>query len=281
MTCIRLPLVRRPNWGMGANKSTTSHARSLGNPLPAGLFINYVYKNSMEEKAGIKPGDMLYEVGLNGVHYSLDEFGYATVPWRPGEKISFKELLVRCRVGDPLSFVVYRKGQRKELRCSFEDSVLQPVREIYPEYESQELDYEIFGGLIIMQLRENHFECFKSTYVEQLGELRKYTLRENQSEPVLVITTVLVGSVAHLSECFAPGYLLESVNGQKVTTLAELRAALKRSVSSGEIAVSLKDRPSTVFNLGEVLDEEPRLSEAFMYPITGTVQQLMKSYKRR
>ncbi len=274
------PLVRRPDWGMGINKTTAAHARSLGNPLPAGLYINYVYKNSMEEKVGFKAGDMLYEVGVNGVHYTLDEFGYTSVPWRTSEKISLKELLVRCKVGDALSCVVYRKGQRKELRCSFEDSRLRPVREIYPEYEPEELDYEIFGGLVIMQLRENHFEYFKNNFVDQIGELRKYHLKEHQSEPVLVVTTVLAGSIAHLSECIAPGYLLDTINGQKVTTLAELRAALKLSTKNGEIAIVLKDRPVTVFNLGEVLEDEYRLSDAFMYPITNTMQQLMASHKK-
>jgi serine protease Do len=278
---FKLPLVRRPDWGMGANKTTEAHARSLGNPLPAGLYVNYVYKGSMEERAGIKAGDMLYEVGFNGTKYPLDEFGYTTVPWRSREKISFKELLVRCRVGDALTFVVYRKGQRKELQCSFEESGLRPVREIYPEYEPHELDYEVFAGLVIMQLRENHFEYFKNNYAEQIGELRRYHLREYQSEPVLVITALLVGSVAHLSECFAPGYLLDTINGQKVSTLPELRAALKKSLKSSEIAISLKDRPTTVFSLNEVVEDEPHLSEAFMYSITETMQYLINGHKKR
>jgi S1-C subfamily serine protease len=270
-------LVRRPDWNIGVNKSEEAHARSLGNPLPAGVFVNYVYKNSLEERVGIRPGDMIYEIGLNGVSYTLDKFGYTTVPWRNKEKISGKELLVRCRVGDEISFVIYRKGQRKELKCTFEEPVLRPVREIYPEYEPSELDYEICGGLVIMQLRENHFQFFQN---EMAVELRKYHRREEQSEPALVITTVLVGSIAHLSECFAPGFILDTVNGQKVTTLAELRAALKKSLKSGEIALSVKDRPATVFSLSDVLVEERRLSDIFMYDITESMQQLINSYKK-
>lgn len=81
-------LVRRPDWGIGANRTTEAHARSLGNPFPAGLYVNYVYKNSMEEKAGIKVGDMLYEIEFNGVRYQVDEFGDVSVPWRLGQKDS-------------------------------------------------------------------------------------------------------------------------------------------------------------------------------------------------
>ncbi len=277
----KAPLVRRPDWGMGANRSTEAHALSLGNPLPAGLYVNYVYKNSMEEKAGIKIGDMLYEIEFNGARYKLDEFGEVSVPWRPSEKISFEELLVRCRIGDPLTFVVYRNGRRKELKCSFESPELRPVRMIYPEYESDELDYEIFGGIVIMQLRENHLDILlQAPRLAYLKEIREFKRPENQTKPVLVITTVLAGSVAHISECFSPGYIIDTVNGKTVTTLPELRAALKRSVRSGEIAMKMKDRPATVLSLDEVLSQETALSQDFVYPISGTVKQLMNDVKK-
>ena len=102
------------------------------------------------EKAGIKVGDMLYEIEFNGARYLIDEFGDVSVPWRSGTKISFEELLVRCRIGDPLLFVVYRNGERHELNGTFESPKLKPVRTIYPEYEQDELDYEMFGGLVVM-----------------------------------------------------------------------------------------------------------------------------------
>jgi len=276
----KTPLVRRPDWGMGANRTTEAHARSLGNPLPAGLYVNYVYKNSMEEKAGIKVGDMLYEVEFNGARYKLDEFGDVSVPWRQGEKISFEELLVRCRIGDPLTFIVYRNGRKRELKCSFESPALHPVRMIYPEYEPDELDYEVFGGLVIMQLRENNLDILlQSPRLQYLKEIREYKRPENQFKPALVITTVLAGSVSHLSECLSPGYIIDTVNGKKVATLPELRNALKRSQRTGEIALTMKDRPSTVLSLEEVLEEEPSLSRDFMYPISNTIKQLMKDYR--
>ena len=273
-------LVRRPDWGMGANRTTEAHAKSLHNPLPAGLYINYIYKNSMEEKADLRVGDMLYEVEFNGAHYKVDEFGDVTVPWRQGEKISVEELLVRCRIGDPLKLVVYRNGKRKALSCTFESPELRPVRMIYPEYEPEELDYEVFGGLVVMQLRMNHLELILSApSLHFLREIREFKRLENQSKPVLVITTVLAGSVAHLSECLSSGYILESVNGKEVTTLPELRKALKLSLKTGEIALKMKDRPSTVLSLDEVLKEEPALAQDFMYTISETIKEMMRDYK--
>ena len=51
--------VRRPSMTFGSNPSTDAHARSLKNPVPGGLYVNYVQTNSMEERAGLKVGDMI------------------------------------------------------------------------------------------------------------------------------------------------------------------------------------------------------------------------------
>ncbi|MCB0369859.1 MAG: hypothetical protein KDD45_10585, partial [Bdellovibrionales bacterium] len=158
-----------------------------------------------------------------------------------------------------------------------DDPILKPVRTIYPEFESHELDYEMFAGLVIMQLRENHFERFSPEVLSlHLKELRSYTYEENHIKEALIITAVLPGSRADLSECFLPGSIIDTVNSEKVKTLEQLREALKKSISTKEIAFTLKDGPSTVLSFPKVLEEEPILSMNFKYPLTQTIKNLIK-----
>lgn len=266
--------VRRPTAGLSANRGTEAHARSLGNPLPTGIYVHYVYENSMEARAGIAVGDMIYEVRLNGERFEVDEFGEVAVPWRQGQKISLEELLVRCHRADHLTFVLYRAGQRLELSSTFEEPILPPIRLIYPEYEPEEIDYEIIGGAVFMQLRENHFRLLSPTH-----QLKEYSHPENQSKAVLVITRILPGSQAHRSDCLFPGMLLDTVNGKTVTTLPELREALMLSLKTGEIAIQTKDRFATVLDLQKVLADEERLARDFMFPLGETVKELQSVRK--
>ncbi len=278
----KTPLVRLPGLSVGANRTTEAHARSLKNPLPAGAYVNNVLNHSMEEKAGIKVGDMIYKIIIDGAHYQLDEFGDVAVPWRKGEKISVEELLSRCRIGDPFAVIVYRAGERRELSCIFEQSVLPTVREIYVEYEPNEADYEIFGGIVVMQLRDNHVRLFeKAPQLDNLREFRDCARPVNRSKPALVITRIMPGSQAHLTECLMTGFILDKVNGRKVSTLKELREALILSTKNNAIALHVKDQYATVLDLSKVLRDEERLSRDFVFPITDTVKKLMATSKKR
>lgn len=271
-------LVRRPEIAIGANHTTEAHAQSLHNPIPAGLYVHYVTKNSVEEKAGIAVGDMIYEIAVNNVAYKVDEFGEVSVPWRKGEKISTAELLSRCRIGDPITVVLYRSGERKVLHFTYSTSQLPSVRRVIIEYEPEEADYEIIGGLVIMQLRLNHVMAFeKSPNMGGLKEFRDCARPTNRSNPALVITTVFGGSQADLSQSLTAGFILDTVNGKKVTSLKELRDALLLSAQTKEIAIQTKDKYATVLDLRKVLQEEERLSRDFIFPISETVKKLIAS----
>ncbi len=80
---FKTKFVRRPALTVGANPSTDAHAHSLKNPIPGGLYVNYVQTNSMEERIGLKVGDMIYEI-IIGKDLSVDEFGEVPVQWRHG-----------------------------------------------------------------------------------------------------------------------------------------------------------------------------------------------------
>lgn len=265
--------VRRPSPTFGSNRTTDAHARSLKNPVPGGLYVNYVQEHSMEERAGLKVGDMVYELIIGKDRYEIDEFGEVLVQWRNGTKITVEELLSRCAIHDPLTFVIYRNGKKTELKCNFEEPALQPIRMIFPDYEAEEGDYEMIAGIVFMQLRENHINLL----IKLKPLLANYLRPENQAKSVVIITRVLPGSQGALSECLAQGFILDKLNGKTVRTLKEFREALLLSVQTNEIALETKDKFCTVLDLKKVLKDELRLARDFKFPITSTTHKLMEA----
>ena len=132
-------LVRLPILGIQYVFANDSKAEYLGNPMPSGIYITKVLKNSLFERAGVQVGDMLYE--FNGL--SLDAYGEATVPWS-SDKTSFSDLIARVKIGQTVHVVLYRRGKRIELTFSFDLLPAYPVRAMYPDYEK--VDFETLGG---------------------------------------------------------------------------------------------------------------------------------------
>lgn len=267
----KVKLYRKPQIGISCNHATEEHVQLLNNPVPGGLYVNYVLTDSLAYKAGIKKGDMLYELIWQGTSYQVDEYGDVKVDWRGCDKVSIGELINRFQLNDKVTAVVYRNGKKLELDFSFESDVKHPIRYIYPDYEKEEIDYEVFGGAVFMQLRENHFGLLPESYA-----IKKYHHPEAQAKQAILITNIFPGSIMHKVQCFYPGAILDSINNQKIRTLEDLRSTLIDSINNSTLSIKTKDGFATVLSLDKILEEEPRLSNNFVYPMSKTIKQLIK-----
>lgn len=267
----KVQLLRKPFLGIlseNANDPLTSY---LGNPLPGGCYVVEVVKGSPLYKAGIQPGDMIYEI--NNLH--LDNFGQMTVPWSEN-KISIIDYVSRLAIDDDVHMVVYRNGERKEFTFKFTHSEVLPVRKMYPGYES--IDYEVFGGMVVMELTLNHIKAL----IREAPGLARNTEMKNQSEQVLVITHIFPNSQLFRSRTLAAGVLLKEVNGAPVKSLADFREVLKLSFDNNYVTLKCVDTLSrasdnllVVLPFDKVLQEEPLLARTFHYNISPTVAELL------
>lgn len=259
------PFLRKQALGIGFNNSTHEQVLFLKNPLPGGLYVNKVFKDSIAERAGIKSGDMIYK--LNG--HELDIYGDTHVPWSR-DKISFADIISRFKNGQEISLVLYRNGEKKEINFKFEDAPIYPIRTFYPEYEK--IDYEIIGGLVVMELTENQIpELFPFA-----PDLIKYELTENQTEPVLIISHIFPGSEIFRLRILAPGNIIKNVNGIDVNTIDNFRQALKNGLTSGFLTIKTERDVFVVLNLFQVLRDEYRLAQDYKYNLSPAVSYLLK-----
>lgn len=255
-------LVRKPYLGILQSIANEDLTLSLGNPLPGGVYIVDVLADS-PLKGKLESGDMVYEI--NGI--KVDVYGEMTVPWSE-DKISTAEYVARLKLGQKVSFVIYRKGFRKTFDCNFERKKLAPIRQIFAGYEP--IDYELCGGLVVMPLALNHIPQLLNV----ASGLAKYVEDKNQGEPVLVVTHVMPNSPAQRCRLLMVGSILKTVNNTTVKTLEELRAAIAQT---GDIlTIQTTDNAMIALSKKAILDNEVRLARTYAYEISQGVQALMR-----
>lgn len=250
----KLKLLRRPYLGGIFSISNIDMVRFLGNPDDGGFYIAKVFPKSILDRTGVKEGDMIYEI--NGHH--VDRYGEISAPWSE-DKISIFDFLNRQHVGDKMSLVLYRKGEKKECNFKFERGLMIPIRFVYPKYE--EIDYEVFGGIVLMNLTLNHVGIF----AEKNPLFSGFYLADNQQKSRLVVTNILLDSQAQQSHSVLPGDILAEVNGIAVSNVDDFRKAVVKKQKNGFATLKTGSEIFTVLSIDKVLEDEERLSKQYKY----------------
>ncbi len=260
----KIKLLRKPYLGGIFSYVNIDLIECLGNPGEGGFYIAEVFKDSALEKSGVIAGDMIYEI--NGHH--LDMYGEIAVSWAE-DKISVFDLLNRYKVGDEIHMLIYRKGERLEVVFELERGAILPTRIIYPNYEK--VDFEVFGGMVIMQLTLNHVNAL----VEHNPLFYKYAKIENQDKSKLLISSVLPDSQAYRCRSIDTGNIITEVNGMSVATLRQLREAVLKSNGSKYITFRFNNKVFAVLSIEKILEQEPMLAEAYKYTISELVTKFI------
>lgn len=266
----KVKILKKPFLGVLFNNANESLVESLGNPMPGGCYVVDVVKESTLDRAGVKRGDMIYE--MNG--YPVDIYGEMRVPWSE-DKISILDFVSRLSIGQEIKMVVYRNGERKDFAVNFDHGEKLQVTKVYPELEG--VDYEVFGGIVVMQLSMNHLHILAN----QAPGLAKFALVQRQENPVLVITHIFPNSQAYRSRALGIGSTINKVNGQDVHTLAEYRAALKKhdgrffTLVVSDNITNVSDEIPIVLPWKKILAEEPKLAHDYKYPVSETAKELL------
>lgn len=266
-------VLRKPFLGVLFNNATDALTEYLGNPQPGGCYVVEVVKGSTLEKAGVQSGDMLYEV--NG--HRIDIYGEMKLPFSE-DKISLVDYAARLAIGEKVNLTIYRKGYRKEFTVTFGLPERPAIREIYPGYE--EIDYEIFAGMVVMPLTLNHLPLLGN----RAPGLAKYLETKNQEEPALIVTHIFPNCQLYRSRSLPIGCTLSQVNGMKVQTLDEFREAIKKTGNGKFLTIIATDNVTrksenllVVLPWNKVVEEEPRLARDFKYPLTQLARAVIET----
>ena len=266
----KVRILHRPFLGILYNNATDALVEFMGNPKPGGCYITEVVGNSTLDKAGIQAGDMLYSI--NG--YDVDLYGEMKVPWAE-DKIAIMDYVMRLSIGDEVRIVVYREGKQHNIVTAVDQVHLPAIRQVFPSYE--DIDYEVFGGMVVMELTLNHLGLLGS----RAPGLSRYAELSNQAEPVLIVTHLFRTSELFRVDAMREGSTINELNGEPVRTLAEFRQALKKSLKSKFVTLRISDNIARVTDnifialpFDKVLAEEPRLAREYRYVPTELSKEL-------
>lgn len=265
----QVKLLRKPYLGILYNNASEELTKYLNNPLPGGLYVVEAIPGSPLHKAGIKSGDMIYEID----GYAVDLYGDLTVPLSE-DKMSIVTYVSKLVLGDNVNIMAYRNGKKIDLNFKFSETELSGIRRVFPGFE--DLDYEVVGGMVIMQLTLNHAMLLKQV----VPEYEKYMDPKNQFDPALLITHVLPDSAASRARALGVAAIISEVNGKTIKTLTDLREVIKESVKSGYLTIKTSEHIFAALPFHEILRDEPKLSATYFYPMSKTLKELIENGKK-
>ncbi len=276
-------ILRPSNWGLNFAQTTAETLMYLGSKDGSGIYVSRVFSGSLGEKAGIKAGDIIIAVN----NFKVNRFGSITVPWTD-YRISFPDLLSRTKNGDRVEFTVRRKD--KVFKCSVEKCppAETPVKSYYLPFE-QEPTYDVFGGMVFMEMTGNHIAQFLSSMYglfpslpfsegkpyAQWAEQLKFAVSDAIYTPHVIITHVFPETELGKSSMFGPfDCIIEKINTIKVRTLDELRDAICKGASTGYILIETRYGTKVVLPLNKILAQEKELADKYGYQLSSLIEQL-------
>jgi hypothetical protein len=225
----------------------------------SGYFMKKLYTESPYYKAGVRSGDILIKFN----NYDVDNHGECFVPWSD-EKVHVKDLISRFTTKDTVpieywSFENNTTGNYQKTVINFEYGTPYKIRKLYPPFDK--IDYEIIGGMVVMELNLNHIiNLDENDEIPRKlkNKLKIYTDTDKRFNSELLITSILQGSYVYSLDNVAPGELIDKVNGKIVRTLNDLRSALTNPILiNSKLYTIVLTRENTII----VLDNEKEIIE--------------------
>ncbi len=260
---------RHPDWGISRYANTSDELLEyLSCTCKRGIYLIEILPGSLLERADVRSGDVLCAVdGLE-----LDRYGYTRVGWCSDDKVLFGDVLNRKIPGDVLTLSIDRNGERLEKEILVEGRSPIAIDQIHPAFE--QLDYEAFGGMVVMELTENHIDIILEGYVRfitQHGfaspppmEIIKRLPSGARREGCLIVTKVFPNSLADKAD-LGSFSVIEKVNGRSVRTLAELRNEISTSTERGLLRIDTEFGTPVVLRLSDIAKHEDRLVAMYGY----------------
>ncbi len=190
-----------------------------------GLVVRYILPDSPAAKH-LKAGDFITD--LDG--HALDEYGY--IEHKKWGKIKFHYVVSKKSPGESIKVTRYRDGKKESVSWELDRFDSNTGLLHVNSKNSLQLDHEIIGGMIFQELSLGYLKVWGKNWYKT-APLRLMQIfsqsnfeREKKGERVVVLNKVLADSVNEGYQDLQ-SLILDSVNGKKIQSLADLRKIIK------------------------------------------------------
>lgn len=263
-------LVHSPKLGamfQNMNSDMRKFIKNNKSECKSGFYVRNVVKDGPLYNAGLKTGDVL--CSFDGI--KLDNYGEMNVPWNI-EKVHIFDYMKRLKNTQQLNITIWKSDntiQKKQITLN--NPYINGVRNYYPTFEK--VDFEVFGGLVVMKLANNHTPLIKHNNMNRYKDI-KY-----KQDEVLVITHVFPGSYINKLNVLSKGDIIEKVNDLPVSNIMEYRNAIHsmKNVNNEDfITIQALDKYYCVLPISLILEDEPFLADKHKYKLGEVYNKFIK-----
>ncbi len=231
------------------------------NDCKEGIVIKRIIANSPLEGL-VNDGDVICSFNDGDNEYKLDYFGETTVPWESG-KVPLDHLIKRCSPKKLVSMTIWSIKDNKTKKIKFNLKTfeeLYPVKRIFPHIDK--IDYEVFGGMIVMNLTLNHL------ILPQFSHLIYIIKNEQIFKEQLLITHVFPNSKIAEYNTISAYSLISKINGITVSNITQFRDAIKKPIKKNGksfITIETDNKDKVILNTDELAKQEKELMSMYKY----------------
>ena len=158
--------------------------------------------------------------------------------------------------------------------------------------EKEKIDFEVFGGMIFMELTDNHLSIIMDGLERDFSNnnqmskiytnLLQYLSPENKRESKVIITHIFPNSYVKNFDIIDDFDILDTVNKKKVRTLNDFRKYIKQTKKIDNkqfVTFTTEINNSIVLSVNELLKEEKIFSDTYKYNISSLFKYFNKGKK--
>ena len=186
-----------------------------------GYYIKKIYKDSPLESIGMNEGSIL--LSINNIN--IDNYGMVE---NNGNKTHIRFYVEKFKNGDTISIKYWFNGKEdtKNITVKFENKYT--IKSLYYPYDK--FDYEIVGGIVLMDLNYNHvkkvFEKDNDVALENRTKIYNFNRLRKRFDRQLVVTKIFAGTDVEKMQNLNVGDFITKVNNIDVNSLQSLRHAI-------------------------------------------------------
>lgn len=261
-------LVKTPFFGCKfVNCNTDCLLKEKINKLDNGILVSNIVDNTPISNSGLKNGDIL----LSFHNIDIDNYGECKVQWS-SEKEYISDILKRYVIYDKIPIKYYSIKNKKIINSviDFNKYTQFNIGKVFPKFEN--IEHEIFAGMIFMDLCKNHLSIYENSNVLHLT---KYHLSKNQREQRLIVSNIFKGSFVSKLENIIPGDLVISINDKNINTLEEFRNLISSLNIDSYITIIFESGNIVCLSMKSIISESKFLTEEYSFELNKIVKKFL------
>ncbi|HRU14263.1 MAG TPA: hypothetical protein P5017_00905 [Anaerohalosphaeraceae bacterium] len=194
-----------------------------------GCFVSVVYTKGTGSEV-LKPQDVILEIDGN----PIDAFGRCKHPVY--EDISYEYLIQRHRVGEPITFTVFREGKELTLQSTASRFDSADMLVPYQEYGKQP-KYFITGGYIFQKLTLDYLRLWGENWQGKvpphlLNYYRNLSMNPPEGRKEVVILSFVLPAEINLGYQNMGRIVVKTFNGVEIKQMSDILTALNAAPES-------------------------------------------------